>query len=77
VKPAEYLSALTGRKCSVRRVDDVGYKAKDNEYTVQCWQRIKTGQTITHFRRPAWDSLVSSVTVAQGKLESLRVFTVE
>jgi hypothetical protein len=76
-KPAEYLAALTGKPCRVRKVADVGYKAGAKEYTVQCWQRNKTGYLVTHFRRPAWDSLVSSVTVSQGKLESLRIFTVE
>jgi hypothetical protein len=80
-QPAEFLSALTGgRRCAVRVIDDpeevAVWKAEDNEYTVQCWQRKKTGYLVTHFRRPTWDSLVSSVTVREGRLASLRVFTV-
>jgi hypothetical protein len=74
--PAGFLSFLTGRKCSLRIENNTAYKAKKNEYTVQCWQRNKTGQLITHFRRPKWDSLVSSVTIRQGKIASLRIFTV-
>jgi hypothetical protein len=79
-RPAEFLSALTGKRCAVRVVKDPeevrNWKAEGNEYTVQCWQREKTGYVVTHFRRPAWDSLTSSVTVREGKLVSLRVFTV-
>jgi hypothetical protein len=79
-RPAEFLSALTGRRCAVRVVKDPeevrSWKAKDNEYTVQCWQREKTGYVVTHFRRPSWDSLLSPLTVREGKLASLRVFTV-
>jgi hypothetical protein len=79
-RPAEFLSALTGRRCAVRALygqEEVrDWKAKENEYTVQCWQREKTGYLVTHFRRPAWDSLASSLTVREGKLASLRVFTV-
>ena len=79
-RPAEFLTALTGRRCGVRVVDDPGevktWKAKEREYTVQCWQRKKTGYVVTHFRRPLWDSLASSVTVREGKLVSLRVFTI-
>jgi hypothetical protein len=79
-KPAEFLSALTGKRCAVRVVsapEEVrNWTAGENEYTVQCWQREKTGYVVTHFRRPAWDSLASSVTVREGKLVSLRVFTV-
>jgi hypothetical protein len=74
--PARFLSVLTSKPCSVRKEADITYTAKANEFTVQCWQRTKTGQVITHFRRPAWDSLVSSLTVRQGHLVSLRIFTV-
>jgi hypothetical protein len=78
--PAGFLSALTGERVMVRKVEGpqavAAWKAGKNEYTVQCWQRNRTGQLVTHFRRPEWDSLVSSVTVQQGKLASLRIFTV-
>lgn len=78
-EPALFLSELIGRQVRIRRIEGAevaNWHAKDNEYTVQCWQRNKTGTVITHFRRPTWDSLVNSVTVRLGKLVSLRVFTV-
>jgi hypothetical protein len=78
--PAGFLSDLTGRDCTVRVIDlpheVAAWRPADNEYTVQCWQREKTGYVVTHFRRPTWDSLLSSATVRQGRLVSLRVFTV-
>jgi hypothetical protein len=79
-EPAAFLSALTGRGCAVRVIDGPGeaeaWRPGEHEYTVQCWQRKKTGYVVTHFRRPQWDSLIKSATVAQGSLVSLRVFTV-
>jgi hypothetical protein len=78
--PPAFLSALTGKKVTVRTIEGAAaiaaWEPKENEYTVQCWQRVKTGALITHFRRPKWDSLTYSVTVAQGNLASLRIFTV-
>jgi hypothetical protein len=71
-KPAEFLEYLTGRKWKVvKTIPD--YEPKPGEYVIQRWERTKTGAIIGHFRRPNWDSLVSSATVRLGTIVSLRI----
>ncbi|MFP3041878.1 DUF261 domain-containing protein [Treponema primitia] len=74
--PAHFLSGLIGKTVTVR-VESADLKPAPHEYAVQCWQRTKTGQVITHFKIAGWDPLVHSVTVAQGQIASLRIFTVK
>ena len=71
--PDGFLSWLTGQKWTVRK-EAPEYQPKAGELLVQRWERQVTGQTIGHFRLPAWDSLVDSKTVKFGKIASVRVF---
>ena len=71
--PEEFLGFLTGRAWTVRK-ESPDYLAKPGELIVQRWERQITGQTISHFRLPDWDSFVNSKTVKFGKVASLRVF---
>jgi hypothetical protein len=72
-RPAEFLEYLTGQKWTVRK-EAAGYRPAQGEYVVMRYERQATGMTIGHFRRPGWDSLVTSKCVREGKLVSLRVF---
>jgi len=78
--PVRILGEITGRAWSLRKITDpqqiMGWKAGDNEYTVQRWCRKTTGKEITHFRRPTWDSLLNSQTVKYGAIDALYIFTV-
>jgi hypothetical protein len=70
--PAGLLGALTGEVWDVRR-EDADYVPKPGEYVIERWERVKTGTTTGHFKRPNWNSLVHSATVEQGRLVSLRI----
>jgi hypothetical protein len=72
--PDKFLSLLTGRLATVRKIDDVNYRPASNEYIVERWERPTPKMIYSHFRLPDWDSLHNSQTVKYGKLVSLRVF---
>jgi len=70
--PALLLKKLTGINWEVRK-ENADYIPMSKEYTIQRWERTKTGQTIGHFRRMTWDSLTDSQTVRYGKIVSQRI----
>ena len=72
IKPASFLSLLTGRQFTVRKETDILYKPKADEYIVERWERNGYG----HFARTrdGYNSLQDSKCVTLGKLASLRVF---
>jgi hypothetical protein len=72
-KPEAFLGFLAGGAWTVRK-EVPEYQAKPGEFVVQRWERQAVNKTIGHFRRPDWDSLVTSETVHTGKIASLRVF---
>jgi hypothetical protein len=78
---AGFLKFLIKKPVTVRFISDFGqirtWQAKENEYTVQRYVRKgDNGELIYHFRRPSWDPLVWSRTVAEGAVDRLTVFTV-
>jgi hypothetical protein len=53
------------------------WHAKDDQYTIQRYVRVKAMNTITHFRRPSWDPLLHSLTEQYGHIDRLTVYTVD
>lgn len=70
--PPLLLRALTRVVWDVRK-EEAGYVPKRGEYTIQRWERVRTGQVIGHFRRLNWDPLANSMTVRYGSIVSQRV----
>jgi hypothetical protein len=71
--PGAFLSMMTSTRWNVRK-EGPEYEGTSEEYVVDRWERIKTGEIIAHFRLPDWDSLADSQTVRYGKIASKRVF---
>lgn len=72
------LEALTGASWSMKILspyDFSQYKLAENEYTIEKWYNSRTGYN--HFRRRDTDTLESSVTVKEGKLVDIYIFTAE
>ena len=70
--PEACISYLTGQKCTVVH-SDADYKAKENEYVIERWERETTKGKYGHFRSAEWDSLADSQTVKYGTKVSTRV----
>lgn len=68
------LTALTGHKWVMYRVDTLPKVIADNEYTVAVWYNPRT--KYKHFRRRYFDTLVSSVTVKEGSIAYYHLFRV-
>lgn len=68
--PLALLKWLTKREWKLRIDDVVPSNVQDNEYTVLKYKR----GGYTHFRRRDVDTLLSSKTVKEGKLEKCYVF---
>lgn len=60
------LDTLTGKKWTKQTVSKLPDKVPDRMYTVEKWYNPRTN--FTHFKRRAFDTLKSSVTVKEGKL---------
>lgn len=81
--PNLLLNYLTGKEVKVRKETDISYYPKNNEYIIGCFKWKTTGTTYSHFvvldknKNVIYDPLGQSNTVINGKLDSLRVFTVE
>jgi len=77
--PVGCLTLLTHKPWKIHIIRDTNqikaWKAGDNEYTIQRWNRKTTGREFTHFRRPSWDSLLDSQTVKHGAIDALYIFT--
>ena len=68
------LSLLTdGKKWTRKDVEKVG-QVNDNDYTEAVYFNPRT--RFHHFRRRYFDTLVHSVTVEEGYIESVRIYTV-
>ena len=70
--PAACISYLTGQKCVVAH-SVADYKAKENEYVIERWERETPKGKYNHFRSAEWDSLADSQTVKYGAKVSTRV----
>ena len=67
------LEALTGKKWTKQIVSKLPNKVPNNMYTVEKWYNPRT--KFTHFKRRAFDTLKTSVTVKEGKLVEYYIFT--
>ena len=76
-RPDLFLSMLLDGKKVTVRMENAFYKAKNNELSVNYWQRKTPGKTYGHFNLDDWDSLLDSQTVKFGKIISKRIFTIE
>lgn len=68
------LTALTGHKWVMHRVNTLPKVIAGNEYTVAVWYNPRT--KYKHFRRRYFDTLVSSVTVKEGSIAYYHLFRV-
>lgn len=69
------LTMLTGKKWKKEIREKLPSPVPEEMYTVEKWYNRKTGYT--HFKRRGFDSLVSSRTVLEGKLQSYYCYVVE
>lgn len=69
------LNYLTGKIWSRRVVTKLPFLVEHNEYTVANYYNPRTN--ITHRRRRPYDTLVNSVTVAEGSIVSYYVYSWE
>ena len=67
------LEALTGKKWTKQIVSKLPNKVPNNMYTVEKWYNPRTN--FTHFKRRAFDTLKSSVTVKEGMLVEYYTYT--
>lgn len=69
--PDLILKLLTGKNWSVKK-ETPDYQKKDGEYIAYFWR--KPGQKEGHFILDNYNGLQHSVSVEEGRLESIRVF---
>lgn len=79
--PDKVMGYLLGKEVTVRRSEDIGYKPKENEIVIGCWERPTEDKVYTHFglvknQKCIYDPLGTSNTITYGKLKSLRIFTI-
>ena len=67
------LETLTGKKWTKQVMQKLPASVPEKMYTVEKWYNPRTGYT--HFKRRAFDTLVSSVTVKEGKLIEYYTYT--
>lgn len=65
------LAMLTGKKWARTDSKTLPKEIPDEMYTVEVWKNPRTG--FTHFRRRGFDTLASSVTVREGRLDHYRI----
>lgn len=66
------LSAFTGKAWKRKEVTNLPDVIKDNEFTIEKWFNPRT--RFTHFKRRFTDTLVSSVTVKEGKIQEYYIY---
>ena len=66
------LSAFTGKVWKRTEVEKLPDVIKDNEFTVEKWFNPRT--RFTHFKRRFTDTLESSVTVKEGKVQGYYIY---
>ena len=69
------LKEFTGKKWTRTVVEHLPDPVPDNMYTIEKWYNPRT--KFTHFRRRGFDTLMSSVTVTEGKLINYYCYTVK
>lgn len=67
------LKYATGRNWKVEAVKELPPTLGKHSYTIVKWFNPRTG--FTHFTRRYVDTLVNSVTVAEGHIEEYRIYT--
>ena len=67
------LEVLTGKKWTKKIMPKLPDKVPDKMYTVEKWYNPRTN--FTHFKRRAFDTLKTSVTVKEGKLVEYYTYT--
>lgn len=72
--PDKFITLLTGLPCTVEHAP-VDYKARQDQFIIERWERVTPKGTYSHFDSPDFHSLAFSYTVKYGKLVSLRVVT--
>ena len=66
------LDAFTEKTWKRRAAAKLPDVIKDNEFTIEKWHNPRTG--FTHFKRRFVDTLVSSVTVREGKIREYYIY---
>ena len=66
------LSAFTGKVWKRKEVTNLPDVIKNNEFTIEKWFNPRT--RFTHFKRRFTDTLVSSVTVKEGKIQEYYIY---
>lgn len=80
--PAQMMTELLGKPCTVRKSWDFSEPLKANEREVRCFKRDLTGVTYYHFvavdgdGSVAYDPLEDSNTVKHGKPQSRRILAI-
>lgn len=71
----DLLKYYTGKTWTRSEVKTLPKVIKDNQYTEVVHKNDRTGYT--HYHRRSFDTLVSSITVAEGYIEKYYIYTVE
>lgn len=66
------LNTFTKKEWKRKEVEKLPAKIKDNEFTIEKWYNPRT--KYTHFKRRFVDTLVSSVTVKEGKIKEYYIY---
>jgi len=74
VNPEALMELVTGMAWTLHK-EDAAYVAAPGELEVQRWEWQEVGVLHGHFVCPDWDPMGKSLTVANGRLVSKRIFT--